>query len=257
MAKAISPTRPRMLGETTVIAGVTAVAYLVALAYRIGALLRLGLPASLATVRLSDAAFAGLIVLVGGFFAFAIVDLVESWREGTLGRVWRWLLIGSISVCAGLFAIFVVVLLIAIEAYLGIVWAVTISVLSGIMVGLLARRVETAIASRPVDVPRMDALAAILSKHPGPALSVFLSVFLCLGAFSLGWDGTTLLGPGHVRTADEVVIGLSEDRAILAKAAFDGGGGARLTGDFRIVALPSEEVTFSAQRVRAVAPGTR
>ncbi|MDP2183077.1 MAG: hypothetical protein Q8K99_10980 [Actinomycetota bacterium] len=70
-------------------AGITGVAYLCALAYRVGQMLRFGLPITFATVRLSDAAFAGLFVVVGGTLGVFVADLLESWRAGTADRLWR------------------------------------------------------------------------------------------------------------------------------------------------------------------------
>lgn len=255
-ARLVLPPRVGPLGEASLIAGITALAYLVALAYRIGALVRVGLPISLATVRLSDAALAGLFVLVGGFFAFAVTDIAESWQEGTLEKVWIWLMIGLLAICAFLFAIFVLVFLVQVVVHFGIAWSVVIFILLGLTAALIARMMGILVPAGPGGMPKMKAFAAILSRHPGPAIAVLTSVFLCLGAFTLGSYGTTLTGRSYLRVGatDEVVVGLSEDRAVLAEATFEEGGRATLTGGFRVVALPSTEITFSAQRVRELAP---
>lgn len=252
LTHAFAPSRASLVSEASVIAGGTALAYLVALAYRIGAMLRYGLPTSLATVRLSDAVQAGLVVLVGGFLVFAVVDLVESWREGTLERFWIWLMVGLLFAGAVLLLLFVFVFILQIAVQLGVAWAVAASILVGVVAGLSNRQAEAAAASLPAGTPKMEVFEAVFRRHPEPTLAVVLSVFLCLGALTLGIYGARFTGSSLPRTraTDEVAITLSEDRVVLAQATFTEGGRAILTGGFRVLALPSSEVTFAAQRVR-------
>lgn len=247
------------MGEATLIAGVTAIAYMVALAYRVGGLMRLQLPLSLATVRVTDAAIAGLVVLIGGSLTFLFVDLVESWRAGTLTRVWIALVSVSISGFLLLTAAFLLTFLFAVWSYAGAVWA---AVLAGVIVAgfwVLISGLRRALAIVAAPPGKELVLTRVLAKHPAAAGSLLLAFALCAGAFYFGVSGISFGRPSYLRTAttNEIALSLSEDRAILAQIEPTVSDEATLTGSLRVVPLPSSEVVFSTQRVVELQPAPR
>lgn len=246
-------------GEATLIAGVTAVAYMVALAYRVGGLMRLKLPLSLATVRVTDAAIAGLVVLIGGSLTFLFVDLVESWRAGTLSRLWIALVSAAMSGFLLLTAAFLLVFLFVVWSYAGALWT---AVLASVMVAgfwILLSGLRRALAVVVAPTGNGLVLTQALENHPAFAGSLLLAFALCAGAFCFGVSAVSFGHPSYLRTTttSEIALSLSEDRVILAGIEPTASDEATLTGSVRVVPLPSSEVVFSAQCIRDLHPAPR
>lgn len=253
------PPRRSTLGEATLIAGVTALAYLVALAFRVGGLMRLQLPLSLATVRLTDAAIAGLVVLVGGFLIFICIDAIESWRQGALRQLWRLLLLITVAALLLTAGIVVLAFLLTLWEYAGAAWAGAAMILIGLVMWFLLAAVKRAFSDAPVSGEHDLALTRALERHPAVAGSIVVAAVLCFGSFYFGVVGISLGRVTYLRTegGSEIALSLSEDRAVLAGIEPTESEAATLTGSLRVVPLPSDELVFSTRRVYELQPSPR
>lgn len=253
--RAATVRRP-FLGEATLIAGVTAVAYMVALAYRVGGLMRLQLPLSLATVRLTDAAVAGLVVLVGGFLVFLLIDLIESWREGVLQRAWLAMLFASVLGVVVVTGLITLAFVFTLWTYAGLGWAILAFVIIAVCAAIVADVLRRAFSVVSAISPSRLVLIRALERHPAAASAVLLAALLCAGSLLFGFGGISIGRTAYVRTAgtNEVAISMFEDRVILAGIEPTASEEATLTGSLRVVALPSDEVVFSTKRVYELRP---
>lgn len=242
---------PGALGETAAIAGVAAVSYLVALAYRAGQMYGYGFPVTVAAVRLSDAAFAGLYVLLGGFAVILVIDILESRRQGTMDKI------GKVAVFVALLVLLLSVIVPAatigflLAGALGLLVGVVLSGILSVGAGLLFWRLAGWIMA--VDV-KVDSLQAAANKYPGPTLFGVLAVALCLISAAFGLSGLGIPG-SHYLVADsgeQVAVALFDDRVVLAGIDVVQGDTARLDGTLKIIALPSNEVTFTSSSISRV-----
>lgn len=232
------------MSEALVIAAVSASAYMIALAYRAGTMWYFGLPITLATVSLSDAAFAGLFVLLGIAAVLLVVDPIESRAPGAIERV------ASTTMSVGAWASVLAIPALILAAAFSVAGNASPFVVFGAAALLIGAWLGGVLVARwLMRAARYEMLARVAKRYPKTAAVTFLAVFLFAFSFYLGGTGFNFLGRGYARTGSEVAVAISEDRAVLAEAESSDGEVAVLTGAFRVVPLPSEDTTFSGERV--------
>lgn len=241
-------TRPAFLGEASLIAGVTACAYLMALAYRAGQMTRYGLPITLASVSLSDAAFAGLIVLLVGVTGFVLVDYVESRAPGATARVLAAILVGTFFLLLALVEMMILLLFLrfasSMEPWIPLAGMV---VAAPAVYWVWTRILAVALAANP----RLDATEALTRRSPVAVFAVAAAFLVCAVALIYGWAGVVLPGQPMLvsRSTCEVALAVSEQRAVLAGVESTSSSDATLTGAVRVVPLPSNEISFTTSRI--------
>ncbi len=203
-----------------------------------------GLPITLATVTLSDAAFAGLFVLLGLTAALLVIDPIESRVPGAIE------LVSSTTMSVGAWAIVLTVPVLILAAALSVAANASPFLVFGAAALLIGVWMGGVLTVRwLMRAARYEMLARLAQRYPRTTALTFLAVFLFALSFYLGGTGFNLLSRGYARTGSEVAVAISEDRAVLAEAEFSDGKPAVLTGTFRVVPLPSEDTTFSGERV--------
>lgn len=227
--KTTPPARTGALGETLVVAGFSAAVYLVGLAYRAGQMLSFGLPVSLAVVRLTDAALAGLIVFTTALLTLLSFDHLES-RNAVLAK---WVIPGITAAAA-----FYVVSVGEYNSWMATVVALITLVLSYV-VGLDSKH----------GLPTSERL---LLKFPGPASAVFFLGSIIAVAAGLGYSRVGVPGaqyPVALKTS-EAAVAVYDDRAVMLGIGEIVDGAAPTSGSFRVISLPSSDMTLTLVGLR-------
>lgn len=234
------------LGDATLVAAVTVVAYLSALAYRVGETLRFGFPVTLAVVRLSDAALAGLLVLLIAVLSFVFYDLAESRQPGLVERI-------SAAILAILAFIVLMDLSIILAVYGLIRWgwfaALVITFVGfglGIWLGVAIVRATPRLGHGSAPGTKMPMLEALLRRYPFQTLGVLTATLLCLSAGVFGVSGFPQHRYLRSKSSDEIAVMLYDDRAVLAGFAQENSKSveATLTGSLRVVPLSSDDLVL-------------
>lgn len=248
------PTNQRgLVGEGLAIAAITAIAYLCALAFRVGQMTHFGLPVTLAAVRLSDAAMAGLFVLVCGVPTLLAMDALESWRAGTVDKILRFTTWAMLLPLVAVVLAFLVVVGVAVAQLWGWLWGVAVAALLGaVLLGVAWFVVAGLLAASP----KADSVTALVRRFPTQVVVVLLSTLLCISALMFGSAGIALPGRSYLRTVStgEAAIAVFDDRVVLASIEPTASADATLTGAVRVVPLPSADASFSAMRIRRLHP---